>query len=142
LKQRENSPVTLIDSLLISVDNNRAVGNYEAALKDYTRLNSGFDQVFSNDIQAQINHGLGQLYFKQKNYEKAIEFFTLNMKMNPEEEKWLVPEAYFQAGRCMLRLGRKQEAMENFEKAEDIDYDYDFKKSLDIKIKNEVTKFE
>ncbi|MGH2575654.1 MAG: tetratricopeptide repeat protein, partial [Ignavibacteria bacterium] len=141
LNYRVNNTVTIIDSLLIAADNNRAVGKLQEALNDYMRLNSGFDQVFSDDITVQINHGLGQVYFKQKDYNRAIEQFNLNLNLKPNEEKWLVPEAYFQIGRCLLRLGKNSEAREYFDRAEDIDYDYDFKNALDIKIKNELSKF-
>jgi tetratricopeptide (TPR) repeat protein len=65
----------------------------------------------------------------------------MNLFLKPNEEKWLVPEANYQIGRCLLRLGRKSEAQEYFDKALDIDYDYDFKDAMDNKIKNELSKF-
>ncbi len=61
-------------------------------------------------------------------------------KLNPSEEKWLIPEAYFQIGRCYMRLGDRKKAEEYFDKANDVDYDYDFKDSMDGKIKNELSK--
>jgi len=140
LNYRAQNPLTVIDSLLITADNNRAVGKLQDALNDYNRLNSSFDQVFSDDVQAQINHGLGQVYFKMKDYDKAIQQFQLNLNLKPAEEKWLIPEAYFQIGRCLLRQGKKSQAQEYFDKAEDIDYDYDFKGAMDGKIKNELSK--
>lgn len=132
--------MTVVDSLLIAADNNRAVGKFYEALNDYQLLQSSFDQMFSDDINSQINHGFGLVYFKQKDYQKAIEYFTRNLTQKPNEEKWLVPEAYFQIGRSYLRLGDKSKANKYFEKAESIDYDYDFKNSMDNKIKNELTK--
>jgi tetratricopeptide (TPR) repeat protein len=141
LNYRANNMMTGIDSLLITADNNRATGRLQEALDEYNHLNSSFDQVFSDDTQAQINHGLGQTYFKMKDYDKAIEQFRLNLNLKPAEEKWLVPEAYFQIGRCLLRQGKKSEARKYFEEADDIDYDYDFKDAMDGKIKNELSKF-
>lgn len=39
-----------------------------------------------------------------------------------------------------MKMGNKQEAMNYFNKAQDIDYDYDFKDAMDDKIKNELAK--
>lgn len=140
LNYRIENPVNLIDSSLIVADNDRAAGKLTESIDIYNRLNSNLDQVFSDDIKAQINNGLGAVYFKQKDYNNALEQFKLNTNLNPLQEKWLVPEAYFQMGRCLLRLGNKQEAEVNFNKAQDIDYDYDFKGAMDGKIKHELSK--
>lgn len=137
LKVRESAPLTRTDSLLIVADNNRATGKISEAMKDYNTLVSENAQGASDDVKAQINHGLGSLYSKQKDYQKAIEQFKLNFNLNPANEKWLVPEAYFQVGRCYNRMGNKSEAQKYFDMALDIDYDYDFKDSMDGKIKNE-----
>jgi tetratricopeptide (TPR) repeat protein len=142
LNYRIANPMTIVDSLLTVADNNRAKGKLDEALEDYKKLNSLYDQKYSDDINAQINIGLGQVYFKQKDYNKAIDQYKLNLNLNPAEEKWLVPEAYYQIGRCLLRLENKQEATEYFNKALDIDYDYDFKDAMDDKVKNELTKFQ
>ncbi len=140
LKERESAPLTITDSLLIVADNNRATGKLTEAAKDYNTLSTAQGVTYSDDIKCQINQGLGQLYAKQKDYNKAIEQFRLNSSLNPQNEKWLVPEAFFQIGRCYLKLGNISEAQKYFDKALDIDYDYDFKDSMDGKIKNELTK--
>ncbi len=140
LRLRETTPITKIDSVLIAADNNRAVGKLTEAIKDYNTLLSAQGITYNDDIKCQINQGLGQVYSKQKDYNKAIEQFKLNTSLNPQNEKWLVPEAYFQIGRCYLKLGNKPEAQKHFDKAADIDYDYDFKESMEGKIKNELTK--
>ncbi|MCX7877274.1 MAG: DUF3808 domain-containing protein [Ignavibacteria bacterium] len=138
LRQRQSAPLTVIDSLLIVADNNRATGRLSEAIENYNALKS--KNPFTDDIKAQINHGLALVYFKQKDYNKAIENFKLNLNLNPSEEKWLVPEAMFQIGRCYLRLGNKTEAKKWFDMAEDVSYDYDFKDSMDGKIKNELSR--
>jgi tetratricopeptide (TPR) repeat protein len=140
LNYRINNPITFVDSLLITADNLRATGKLQESLDDYMKINT-LDQIISEDSQAQVYQGMGQVYFKMKDYDKAIEQFKLNLNAKPVEEKWLVPEAYFQIGRCLLRLGRKAEAQQYFDKADDINYDYDFKNAMDGKIKNELSKF-
>lgn len=138
LTQRQNSPLTTVDSLLIVADNNRATGKLDEAINDYNKLKAANHKI--DDINAQINHGLGLVYFKQKEFNRAIENFKLNLNLNPVEEKWLVPEAMFQIGRCYMRLGNKSEAEKWFEMAEDVSYDYDFKDSMDGKIRNELSR--
>ena len=140
LNERVSAPLTKTDSLLIAADNNRATGKLTDAARDYSTLTSAQGVNYSDDIKTQINQGLGQLNYKQKDYNKAIEYFKLNTSLNPQNEKWLVPEAYFQIGRCYLRLGNRSEAQKYFDKALDIDYDYDFKDAMDGKIKNELSK--
>lgn len=139
LNLRLYRPMNYVDSLLVTADNNRSIGKYDESIDDYGRIQK-LDQVLSEDVIVQINQGLGQVYFRQKNYDKAIENFKKNLDLHPAEEKWLVPEAYFQIGRCLLRQGKTTEAKEYFDKANDIDYDYDFKDSMDGKIKNELAK--
>jgi tetratricopeptide (TPR) repeat protein len=140
LNQRAAAPLTRIDSLLIVADNNRATGRLNEALNDYNILTGESNQNYSDDIKAQINDGLGSLYYKQKDYSKAIEQFKLNFNLKPANEKWLVPEAYFEVGRCYLKLGNRKEAEKYFDMALDIDYEYDFKDSMDGKIKNALAK--
>jgi tetratricopeptide (TPR) repeat protein len=140
LRYRQTNPVSQIDSLLIVADNNTATGRLDDATDEYNILNTSYYQSSNDDIKAQVNQGLAEVYYKQKNYNKAIEIFTKILTLNPNEEKWLVPDAYFQIGRCYMRLGDRNKAKEYFDKAESIDYDYDFKDSMDGKIKNELSK--
>jgi tetratricopeptide (TPR) repeat protein len=138
IRQRQASPIGKSDSLLIIADNFRATGMLDEAEKVYNELLSL--NPSGDDIPAQINHGLGLVKFKSKDFQKAIDYFSMNLKLNPSEEKWLIPEAMFQIGRCYLRLGNRPEAEKWFNKTEDITYDYDFKESMDGKIRNELSR--
>jgi tetratricopeptide (TPR) repeat protein len=140
LREREALTLSKVDSMLIIADNYRAVGKLGESMQIYKTLVAGI-AGYNDDEKLQVNHGLGQLYLKQKEYDKAIEQFKLNLPLNPQKEKWLVPEAHYQIGRCYLRMGNKKEAENWFDKAMDIDYEYDFKDSMEGKIKNEITKF-
>jgi tetratricopeptide (TPR) repeat protein len=140
LRLREANPISKTDSLLIAADNNRSVGKLTEALAVYNSMITTKDPSYNDDVKAQINHGLGQTYYKQKDYNKAIEQFKANLSLNPAEEKYLVPEACFQIGRCYLRLGNRTEAQKYFDKIDEYDYDYDFKDSMDGKVKNEISK--
>jgi tetratricopeptide (TPR) repeat protein len=143
LKDRAAKPLTQVDSIFIVADNNRSGGKYDESIAGFQSalLLSSYPQDMVDDVGAQVNQGIGQVYFKQKNFDKAVEQFKKNLNLNPQHEKWLVPEAYFQLGRCMLRMGKKKEADDYFDKALSIDYDYDFKDSMDGKIKNELSKY-
>ena len=142
LNERIAKPLTQVDSLLIAADNNRSAGDYSESLANYDRIKVLSSASGStDDITAQINHGMGQVYYKQKEYNKAIEMFKLNLNLNPTAEKWLAPDSYFQIGRCLLALGKKSEAEDYFDKALAIDYEYDFKDSMEGKVKNELTKY-
>ena len=142
LNERISKPLTQVDSLLIAAENNRSAGDYQESQANYEKIKVLSSASGSNDdITVQINYGMGQVYFKQKEYNKAIELFKMNFNLNPPAEKWLVPDSYFQIGRCLLALGKKSEAEDYFDKALAIDYDYDFKDSMEGKVKNELTKY-
>ncbi len=142
LSERALKPVSTLDSLFIVADNNRSTGNLEESVANYDKIKSlSVSGSGNDDITAQLNYGMGQVYFKQKDYAKAVETFKMNLKLNPPEEKWLVPDSYFQMGRCLLRIGKKAAAEDCFDKALSIDYDYDFKDSMEGKIKNELSNY-
>ena len=141
LNEKSAAPISPVDSVLIVAANNVSVGKYDEGIAQYQKLISDNAGNGNDDIMAQINIGLGAAYFKQKDFNKAIEQFKKNYNLKPVKENWLVPEAYFQTGRALLRLGRKSEAEQSFDKVMDFDYDYDFKNAMDSKIKNELTKF-
>jgi tetratricopeptide (TPR) repeat protein len=139
VNERIASPLLPIDSMLIVADNFRAASNISDAAKTYDYMFQNLYATADQDLKLQINHGYASLLFKNKDYNKAIEYFKQNITLKPQREMWLVPEAYFQIGRSYLRLGNKNEAIKYFDLAEDIDYDFDFKGSLDTKIKNELS---
>lgn len=143
INERISRPIMQVDSILLIADNYRSIGEYDNALAAFQTaiLLSNYPSDMVDDVASQVNHGCGQVCFKQKDFDKAIEYFKKNLNLNPQHEKWLVPEAYFQIGRCLLKLGKKTEADDYFDKALAIDYDYDFKDSMDGKIKNELTKY-
>ncbi len=140
LNKRLASPLSSSDSILIIAENDVSAGKISDGINEYQKVMTIASKP-NDDISSQVNHGTGLAYFKQKDYDKAIEQFKMNLNLNPAEEKWLVPDSYFQIGKCLLRLGKKNEAQQYFDKALDIDYDYDFKGAMDQKIKNELTKF-
>jgi len=140
LNLRNASPLSPLDSVLIIAANNVSVGKYDDAISQYQKLLSDNSGQLNDDVMAQINNGIGAAYFKKKDYNNAIEHFKMNYNLKPPQEVWLVPEAYFQTGRSFLRLGKKTEAQQYFDKAMDINYEYDFKNAMDSKIKNELTK--
>jgi len=61
------------------------------------------------------NYGLGTLNYKLKRYEKAIIFFKniVNLKKNTI----IYPEVYIFLAKCYLSLGKKNEGINEFEKA-------------------------
>jgi len=98
------------------------------------KINDGIASLFEI-------HDLGEIYYKQKKYEKAVEYFNIVIEKKDNDPKvigsW--PLIYFDRGRALYFLGRTDEGIQDLYKAgshriqkvfafmrkHKIDYDYD-----------------
>ena len=75
------------------------------------RLETLLQFVESNPQDAFVRYGLAQEYVNRGQLEKAIEEFNTLMADNADYQA-----AYYHAGQTYLKLGRKAEARETFQK--------------------------
>ena len=75
------------------------------------RLETLLQFVESNPQDAFVRYGLAQEYVNRGQLEKAIGEFNTLMADNADYQA-----AYYHAGQTYLKLGRKQEARETFQK--------------------------
>jgi tetratricopeptide (TPR) repeat protein len=86
----------------------QAKADYDAAIKDYKMALSRMQA----DNQLVINEKLGELYFEQKAYGKAIEQFTQLSKVD-----WYAKSGFFLLGKAFFAAGKKKEAYDALNKA-------------------------
>ena len=75
------------------------------------RLETLLQFVESNPKDAFVRYGLAQEYVNRGQLERAIEEFNTLMADNADYQA-----AYYHAGQTHLKLGRKEEARETFQK--------------------------
>jgi tol-pal system protein YbgF len=92
---------------------------YDAAYQDLTRGNHGlaimgFEEILQLYPQSQLadnaQYWLGETYYVQKDYEKALEAFRKVPLNYPAGDK--VPAALLKAGYCLVELGETEAARE------------------------------
>ncbi len=91
---------------------------YSAALKDKSR--SSYDLALAQfqdflrwydntDLAPNAQFHIGDIYYAQGNYEKAIEAFNMQLEKYPENTN-KNPDALFMKGRSLMQLGRRSDA--------------------------------
>lgn len=131
------NPIKEFDKNLIIAMNLReslkpaeAIAIYNELINEVQSSNS-----FSDDDKIKLYYDLATAYNYNKETDKAIENFKFCLKLNPKDEKWLVPYSYFELGKIYSRQNNKNKSEEMFEAVYDYD-DFDFESFLDMRIAN------
>ncbi len=86
----------------------------EAARNRYFKLLKESKEEFTFNVQ-ELNR-LGYYYLREKQVEKAIEVFTFNVELYPD-----VGNTYDSLGEAYMTAGSKEKAIQNYEKAVQLD---------------------
>lgn len=132
---RLSGQMTRVDTLLLHAQNRLRTGDYTAAKNTFLELLSL--PGLPADISAEARYGLGETLIELGAYEEAITNFTATLRTKVVTELWLYPWSYFQRGTCYNKLGRRQEALEEFTKVGDFE-DYDFENWLSFRTSREL----
>ena len=93
----------------------RFLRNYDAALKDFNRLDSLTPNFVDAPWGEDIDFLRGECYFGKKKYQQAIEFFNLNVKNHKED--WVDLQTFVYLGICEHELGNMESAIVEFQRA-------------------------
>jgi tetratricopeptide (TPR) repeat protein len=83
----------------------RREGNYQDALDAY-------NQAIEQNPTYRNYHGRGRAYAGLKKYREAVKDFNKVIELNPG-----FPDAYFQKGKALRKMGRKRKGLKNIKKA-------------------------
>ena len=74
------------------------------------------DNFHAEDPKGLILNGIGYSFLKEENHDEALKFFTLNVKLFPEDSN-----LWDSLGEVYYKMGDKVKALEYYEKALSID---------------------
>jgi tetratricopeptide (TPR) repeat protein len=93
------------------------------------------------DLRGRALLGLQQLYMAREDYASALRTGEELTALQPETEKWLIPQGLLGLGTTLMKLGRMSDARAAFNRVLTFD-DYDFQKSTEEKARKEITKLQ
>ncbi len=112
-------------------------GKFEDALKYYTKAR------ISMPIEPALSYNIGNIHYKKREYDKAIEAFE---KAMDSKNKTIKENSYFNMGNCYFLKEDYLKAIENYKKALELDpEDEDAKINLELarkKLKDQAKKQE
>jgi tetratricopeptide (TPR) repeat protein len=131
------TPFRDIDIELVKALNLKESGRTDEAIEIYLMIlnNNIASKYKSDDEMIKVYYDLGVAYAGNDNPEKAKEYFSKCIVLNPENEKWLVPHSYFELGKIYYKNGNSGKGVEMFEKVYDYD-NFDFESFLDMRMAN------
>lgn len=135
--QRISEPLNEIEILLIKASNLRESFELDKAIEVYESIMSnGLLQKYrGDDYELRYYFDSGLTYVYKKDDDKALERFRKCISINPVNELWLIPHAYFELGKIYSRKGDSKRSEEMFEKIFDYD-DFDFESFLEMRLTN------
>lgn len=95
-------PGVTASGLWQDANRDRTAGNYDIALKEYTDYLTYFADT---DLAPNAQYYIGDIYYNQKEYEKAVQAFDSVMERYPKNAK--TEDARYMKGRALVRLGQR-----------------------------------
>jgi tetratricopeptide (TPR) repeat protein len=131
-----NIPLSDFDKKLLRGMNYRYSFNSPEALKIFNEiLISDKFPSLSDDDKIRLYMDTGHAYTYQKKDDLAIDYFTRATKLEPNDERWMIPHAYFELGKIYTRKGNSNKADDMFEMIYEYG-DYDLRLFLEMRLKS------
>jgi tetratricopeptide (TPR) repeat protein len=135
-KKLINIPLSDFDKKLLTGMNYRYSFNTAEALNIFNGiLISDKLPSMSDDDKVRLYMETGHAYTYEKKDDLAIDYFTRATKLKPNDERWMIPHAYFELGKIYTRKGNSKKAEEMFEKIYEYG-DYDLRLFLEMRLKS------
>lgn len=132
-------PITEAEVLMVKAGNESSQKNYARAVELFR---DGFQKAGVNvDIQARALYGLQQAQFDADSLAEAIATANQLLTLEPVNEVWITPHAWFKLGQTYAKQGRIADARAAFDRVDDYD-DYDFQDRLEEQVKEELKKLD
>ncbi len=130
-------PLRDIDIQLIKAMNLRESNHINEAVELYNEMVSSniINKYDSDDDRSRFYYDAGVAYEYSKDFDKAREYFIRCTRLDPDEEKWIVPHSYFELGKIYNRKGEKIKSEEMFDMISDYS-DFDFESFLEMRLAN------
>jgi len=116
-----------IDMSLIKAENLQKCNDFDLAKESYDEIAEQYARDPDPYIQErlrEIEYRRAEIYFKKKDYKKAISSFKQIINKNKENDEWIVYWSYFHIGNSYKRMENYNLAREAYDLAEDTDDDW------------------
>lgn len=120
LKLARYNSQTAADAWYWRGEANYRLGNIEQTSRDL-RQYFNLTRVKNNDMYALAHYTMGYIAFKQKDYEKAEEWFARYVEMGSDEQRPVLADAYNRIGDCHFRNRRFADAQQSYSHATRLD---------------------
>jgi tetratricopeptide (TPR) repeat protein len=132
-------PLTGAEVLIVKAGNELLQKKYSRAIELY---NEGFRKAGGNaDIELRALYGIQQAQFDGGMFSDAVETSSRVLALQPVNETWIIPHAWFKLGQIYARQGKMADARTAFGRVGDYD-DYDFQERLERQVEEEMKKLE
>ncbi len=107
---------------LVFVSNMLEAGKYKAA---YDSVTAVLPEIRAEKLRAEALLYKSDAAFYMNNYRESAELASQVLRLDPSNEKWVIPFSYYNLARANKKLGNAEAVKLNVEKAdEENDYDY------------------
>ena len=116
-----------IDISLTKAENLKRCNNFDLALESYQDIAEQYAQdpdPYIMEKLAEVEFRRAEIYFEQKNYNKAKTLFEQIIAKNNEKDEWILYRSYFYLGNCYKIMENYNSAREAYDAAEDTDDDW------------------
>jgi len=132
-------PLTDAEALIVKGGNESSQKKHALAIELFKE---GFEKAGENvDIQVRALYGLQQAQFDADSLAGAIATANRLLALNPVNESWITPHAWFKLGQTYAKLWKTSDARFAFDHVGEYD-DYDFQERLEAQVKEELAKME
>jgi tetratricopeptide (TPR) repeat protein len=125
-QERLNKMMKEIDISMIMAENLRECNNVDQALKSYKDISQKYAQDSDPYIQerlGEVEYRTAEIYFEQKNYNKAISLYEQVIQTRKEKDDRIVYRSYFNLGNCYKMIENYNSARQAYDAAEETDDD-------------------
>jgi tetratricopeptide (TPR) repeat protein len=129
-------PIDSVDIELIKGVNSMESRKFSQAEALLTPLAN--NNTLSKEIRGEALYSLAEAYRLQKQYDRARSIFLEVVKLEPEEERWLLPWTYFHLSQVYYALGDKNLSQAARDKAK-IYVGFDFHEWLLFQLERDIT---
>lgn len=139
-KELLSRPMSEAEKKLLLARNRFDAGNYANALPSLDSLLQQ-ENALTLDERAELYYRLGRVYDETGRNEEAIRFYQKCYGTKAERERHFAPQSRLHLGRLYARLGQREKAKDELEKATRY-VSFDFEKELRREVKLELAKLE
>ena len=132
-------PMTEAEILIVKAGNESSQRKFARSIEMY---NDALEKINGDiDVQARALYGILQSQFDAEMFTGAVETSRRTVALNPVNETWIIPHAWFKLGQIYVKQGKLADARSAFDRVGEYD-DYNFQERLETQVQQEMKKLD